>query len=365
VAEPGSVRVENAFAIESYPTVHQMVSTVRARIPAQTSAIGLVRALFPCGSITGAPKIRAMELIAVVERDARGAYCGAIGRFDAGGANATGDVNATGDGAFNVAIRTLRLTPGEHGAGNVGGRAVLGVGSAIVADSDALSEWRECLVKGGFVRQSTAISSAAAFDLIETMAFGADDGIALLELHLERIGASAAELGFGFDRHAVRNAIQALCFEAEGAATLRLVIGRSGAYSLELSPPPVPLPDPAICAVLTLPVDESDWRLRHKTSDRAFYAAGLAAAHGAGAHEALFMRDDRLITEGSFTNLFVERDGKLLTPPAALGLLPGVLRRSLIEEGRAVEAELRLEDLADGFLIGNARRGLIPARLLS
>jgi para-aminobenzoate synthetase/4-amino-4-deoxychorismate lyase len=221
------------------------------------------------------------------------------------------------------------------------------------------------LVKGGFVRESTARASAAAFDLIETMAFNADNGVFLLELHLERIKASADELGFVFDRHAVRNAIQALCFEADGAATLRLVIGRSGAYSLELSPPPEPLPAPAICAVLSLPVDEGDWRLRHKTSDRGFYAAGLEAAQGVGAHEALFLRDDGLVTEGCFTNLFVERDGKLLTPPATLGLLPGVLRRSLIEEGRAVEAELRLGDLADGFLIGNARRGLIQARLLS
>jgi para-aminobenzoate synthetase/4-amino-4-deoxychorismate lyase len=238
------------------------------------------------------------------------------------------------------------------------------VGSAIVADSDAMSEWRECLVKGSFVRQSIAKDSAAAFDLIETMAFSAENGIGLLELHLERIKASAAQLGFVFDRHAVRNAIQALCFEADGAATLRLVIARSGAYSLELSPPPAPLPAPAICAVLSLPVDESDWRLRHKTSDRGFYQAGLKAAHGAGAHEALFLRDDGLVTEGCFTNVFVERDGKLLTPPAALGLLPGVLRRSLLDEGRATEAELRLEDLDGGFLIGNARRGLMPARLL-
>mgnify|MGYP001040580907 CR=1 FL=1 len=354
VAAPGSVRVEHPFAIESYPTVHQMVSTVRARLAEGCAAVDLLRALFPCGSITGAPKIRAMELIAEVERDVRGPYCGAIGRID-----------ASGDSAFNVAIRTLRLAPHENGsAKNDSGRAVLGVGSAIVADSEAMSEWRECLVKGGFVRQSTTAEAAAAFDLIETMAFDPERGIVLLELHLERIKASAAELGFSFDRHAVRNAIQALCFEAEGAATLRLVAGRSGAYSLELSPPPAPLPEPAACAVLSLPVDAGDWRLRHKTSDRSFYEAGLRAAQDAGAQEALFLRDDGLVTEGCFTNLFVERDGRLLTPPATLGLLPGVLRRSLIEAGRATEAELRLDDLAGGFLIGNARRGLMPAQLL-
>jgi para-aminobenzoate synthetase/4-amino-4-deoxychorismate lyase len=344
IAEPGSVRVEDAFAIESYPTVHQMVSTVRARLQPGKGAVDMIRALFPCGSVTGAPKIRAMELIHEVERDARGPYCGAIGRID-----------ASGDAAFNVAIRTLRLTPGENGSG----RAVLGVGSAIVADSEALGEWRECLIKGGFLRET-----AADFDLLETMAFTPEDGIPLLELHLERIKTSAAELGFVFDRHAVRNAIQALCFDAEKAARLRLVAARSGAFCLELAEMPVPLPDPALCAVLRLPVDTGDWRLRIKQSDRSFYEAALRAARAAGASEALFVRDDGLVTEGSFSNVFVERDGRLLTPPSHLGLLPGVLRRSLIEAGRVEEAELTLDDLARGFFIGTAVRGLMPARLL-
>ena len=344
VAEAGSVKVEQAFAVESYPTVHQMVTTVRARLSADTGPIDLLRALFPCGSITGAPKIRAMELINEIERDARGPYCGAIGRIDPGG-----------DAAFNVAIRTLRLTPGE----NQRGRAVLGVGSAIVADSEVLTEWRECLVKGGFVRLA-----AGGADLIETMRFTPDDGIPLLELHLERIKASAAELGFAFDRHAVRNAIQALCFEADAPARLRLLSSRSGAYCLELGSLPAPLTEPLACAVLPLPVDSSDWRLRHKCSDRHFYEAALDVARSAGAQEALLIRDDGLLTEGCFTTVFVERDGRLLTPPATLGLLPGVLRRSLLESGRAVEAELTLADLEQGFLLGNALRGLMQARLI-
>ena len=344
VAEPGSVRVEKPFAIESYPTLHTMTTTVRARLRPGNGAVDMVRALFPCGSITGAPKIRAMELIDEVERDARGPYCGAIGRID-----------AAGDAAFNVAIRTLRLTPGENGRG----RAVLGVGSAIVADSEPMDEWRECLIKGGFVRLR-----AGGADLIETMRFTPDEGAPLLELHLERIKASATELNYAFDRHAVRNAIQALCFEADAPARLRLAAARSGAYSLELGPLPETLDRPLRCAVLPLPVDPGDWRLRHKSSDRSFYEAGLAAAQAAGADEALFIRDDGLLTEGCFTNLFVERDGRLLTPPARLGLLPGVLRRSLLDSGRAVEAELTLDNLKDGFLIGNALRGLIPAVLL-
>ena len=349
IAEPGSVRVEAPFAVESYPTVHQMVSTVRARLAQGASTTDLVRAIFPCGSITGAPKIRAMELIAQVERDARGAYCGAIGRIGPGD-----------DAALNVAIRTLRLRPIENGWG----KAVLGVGSAIVADSVAEAEWRECLLKGSFARASSPTLSAPAFDLIETMRFSPDSGIALLEVHLERIRESAAELGFAFDRHAVRNQIQALCFELDRPSRVRLLAARGGAIALEASDLPEPLHEPALCIALPLPVDPGDWRLRHKTSHRGFYADALAVAQGEGAAEALLVRADGLLTEGSFTNLFVERGDGLLTPPATLGLLPGVLRRSLIERGLAREAELRLDDLGNGFFIGNALRGLVPARLL-
>ncbi len=374
VALPGSVRVEAPFAVETYPSLHQMVSTVKGQLAPQQGAVGLVRALFPCGSVTGAPKIRAMELLCGVERNPRGAYCGAIGRIDPvgrdGGSDASG--NATGTAAFNVAIRTLRLTPGEGGEG----RAVMGVGSAIVADSQCLPEWRECLVKGGFVHQPTPDSNAAGgasglaasvarFDLIETMRFTPEEGIPLLELHLERIRASAQVLGFAFDRHAVRNAIQALCFEAEGPARLRLVLARSGATCVEVADMPAPQGQPVTCAVLPLPLDPGDWRLAHKTTERWIYEAGLRAARAAGADEALLLRDDGLITEGCFTNIFVERDGLLLTPPVGLGLLPGVLRRHLIDEGRAAVAELRLADLEGGFFIGNALRGLMPAVLLA
>lgn len=359
VALAGSVAVDDPFAIETYPSVHQMVSTVTARLADGMTAADLVRALFPCGSITGAPKIRAMELLADIERDARGPYCGAIGRIGPPGAKGGGDA------AFNVAIRTLRLSPEESGADNHGrGRAVLGVGGAIVADSDAQGEWREAMVKGNFVRAVAADSGANGADLIETMRFDPETGIALLEFHLERMKASAAELGFAFDRHAARNQIQALCFELEDAAKLRLVASRGGAIALEAAPLPAPLPEPALCAVLPMPVASEDWRLRHKTSDRGFYEDALAVARDAGAHEALFLREDGLLTEGSWTSLFVERDGVLVTPPAEHGLLPGVLRRSLLEAGRAKEGNIRLDDLSGDFLIGNALRGLMPARLI-
>jgi para-aminobenzoate synthetase/4-amino-4-deoxychorismate lyase len=350
IARPGSVRVDNAFAIETYPTVHQMVSTVRADLREGLGALDMIRALFPCGSITGAPKIRAMELIAEVERDGRGPYCGAIGRIDRSGPNGTGDA------AFNVAIRTLRLTEGQPGQGT----AVLGVGSAIVADSSSMAEWRECLIKGEFVRQS-----AASFDIIEAMLFTPDAGIPLLELHLERMKASAAELGFPFDRHQLRNRIQALCFDLDEAAKVRVLLSRSGATALEAAPLGVgKLSEPVVCGALRLPIDTGDWRLRHKTSDRSFYDAARDAAVAAGAQEAILIRDDGMVTEASRSNIFLARGDMLLTPPLSLGLLPGVLRRSLIEQGRAIEAPVHLDDLAGGFWLGNSVRGLMKAKLL-
>ena len=350
VAEAGSVHVDAPFAVESYPTVHQMVSTVRARLSPGKGAMDLVRALFPCGSITGAPKIRAMELLAEVERDARGAYCGAIGRID-----------ADGNAAFNVAIRTLRLTAIENGQGS----AVLGIGSAIVADSEALAERRECEVKAGFLRRAAPGLTAPRCDLIETMRFEPEAGIALLELHLARMKASAAMLGFAFDRHALRNQIQALCFELDAPAKVRLLVSRRGASALETAPLPAQLAEPVKVAAFPHPLDPSDWRLAHKTSDRGFYEDALAAARGLGAEEALLVRADGLVAEGSWTSVFADgADGVLVTPPTHLGLLPGVLRASLIAEGRAREGALTLDDLAGGFWIGNAVRGLMKALLI-
>jgi para-aminobenzoate synthetase/4-amino-4-deoxychorismate lyase len=317
---------------------------VRAELLPGKGAMDVIRAIFPCGSITGAPKIRAMELIDETERDLRGPYCGAIGRID-----------GNGDAAFNVAIRTIRLTPEENGRGT----AVLGVGGAIVADSGAMSEWREALIKSDFVRQA-----AAGFDLVESMSFDPERGIPLIELHLERLKASAAELGFAFDRHAARNQIQALCFELDTPVKLRLLLSRSGATTLECQPlAQGALPDPVRCALVSLPVSAGDWRLRHKCTDRAFYEVARELAVAGGADEAVLVRDDGRVTEATHSNIFVERDGTLLTPPLGLGLLGGVLRRHLLDEGRAKEAELSAEDLAPGFLLGNSVRGLMRARL--
>lgn len=336
VAEPGSVDVPELFAVETYPTVHQMVSTVTARLHHGLGAVDVLKTIFPCGSITGAPKIRAMEVIAEVETAPRGVYTGSIGRID-----------SNGNAAFNVAIRTLRIKPGET-------RATLGLGSGIVADSRAGEEWDECLAKGRFV------ADPRSFDLIETMRFDPEGGIHLLDRHVARIGDSARTFGIPFDRHAVRNELQAATFRISAPRRVRLMLSMSGRIAIEITPLPV-TPEGAVDVTLApLPVGADDFRLCHKTSDRAFYDSPRRAA---GAFETIFVDGDGFLTEGSFTNIFVKGDGALLTPPLFRGLLPGVLRAELLANGSAAEAELRPEDLGSGFFIGNALRGLLPARL--
>lgn len=326
------VQVPALFAIEAYPTVWQMTSTVIATARPGVTAADVLAAIFPCGSVTGAPKIRSMAILSEVEPQPRGAYCGSIGA-----------VSANGDALFNVAIRTLALPTG-------GASARLGLGSGIVADSVADAEWAECLAKSAFLHRR------GPPDLVETMRADAGE-LPDLALHLDRLAASAAHLGHRLDRPAVAAALATAA--AGHSGRVRLLLAPSGHFSIQCSPPP-PLPDPLPVALVPLPVAADDWRLCHKTSDRAFYDAARRAS---GAGEVIFVRPDGLLTEGSFTNLFVARNGRLLTPPASLGLLPGILRARLLAEGRAVEAELTIADLGGGFLLGNALRGLFNAKL--
>ena len=339
VAVPGSVRVPALFAIESYPTVHQMTSTVVADLAPGGTAIDVLAAIFPCGSITGAPKIRATEIIAEIETGPRGIYTGAIGRLD-----------PSGDAAFNVAIRTMHLAQN-------GNRATIGLGSGIVADSRGQDEWQECLAKGEFVQ-----SVEQPFDLIETMLFDPRDGILRLDRHLARMKESAHTFGFTFDRHEARNELQAATFKLRAHAKVRMLLGRSGALAIEIRPLEGAPQEAVSVAVVPLPVDPSDFRLRHKTTDRAFYTA---ARKRAGTFEVALRDPHGFLTEGSFTHIFVEYDGQLLTPPLSRGLLPGILRAELIESGRAIEADLTPADLLGGFYVGNAVRGLLPATFVT
>src|SRR5690606_15637888 len=199
-----------------------------------------------------------------------------------------------------------------------------------------------------------------SFDLIETMFFDPVEGVQRLEGHLARMKASAAALGFAFDRHGARNSLQSATFRMRSAARVRMRLAPSGALAIEVSPLPRLAELPVPVATCAAPMAAEDFRLTHKTSLRAAYDT---ARQDSGAAEVVFIDEPGFVTEGSWSNIFVERDGLLLTPPLSLGLLPGVLRAELIEKGRAVESHLRLADLEKGFFIGNSLRGLVPARL--
>ncbi len=336
------VQVPALFEIETYPTVLQMTSTITATAHDGIGAADVLMRLFPCGSVTGAPKIRAMQVIADVEAGPRGAYTGSIGA-----------ISADGDAVFNVAIRTLVMAHagGAARSGLAAGTARLGLGSGIVADSEAGAEWAECLAKAAF------LGRRGPPDLIETMR--AKAGVLPdLDRHLARMTASAGFLGLAFDAGTARAAV--LAAAAGHSGRVRLLAAPSGAIAVQCSPAPLVPAEPVAAVLAPLPVEADDWRLRHKTSDRAFHDRARAES---GAFECVFVTPDGQVTEGSFTNVFVMKAGRLVTPPRAAGLLPGVLRQRLLDEGQVVEAPVTVADLAQGFFIGNALRGLMKARL--
>lgn len=204
-------------------------------------------------------------------------------------------------------------------------------------------------------------AAPATFDLFETMAFDPQEGFPSLDRHVARMQASAAALGFRFDRHAIRNELQTSTFRVTEPSRVRLLLARSGALAIEVRP--ATLWTGALVPVCIVPRGASadDPRIRHKTTDRRIYAAALAAG---GTPEVLLSDEEGYLTEGSFTTLFVERGEKLVTPPLSRGLLPGVLRQQLIDMGEAVEGDLTAADLQGNFFIGNAVRGLVAATLV-
>lgn len=201
---------------------------------------------------------------------------------------------------------------------------------------------------------------AAPFDLVETIAFDPAEGMPLLEYHLARMKRSADELGFAYDRHGARNELQAATFRLRDKSRVRMLASRDGALSIEVRAH-LSWPQPIMqVALVKRPASADDWRLRYKTTERGLYREAVATG---GTYEVVLVDEQGFLTEGSFTNIFVERGDRLVTPPLSRGLLPGVLRTSLIELGEAVEGDVRPYDLERGFFIGNAARGMVSAQL--
>ena len=340
LAAPGKVRVDALCEAEAYPTLWQQVSSISADLPG-VSLFDVFSALFPCGSITGAPKIRAMQRIAELEGDARQLYTGALGWVAPGG-----------DCRFNVAIRTFEMTASAP--------ARLGGGSGIVIDADPAREYAECLLKARFLS-----GFDPGFALFETMRLE-QGSYPLLPLHLERLLGSARTLGFSVDRAAIETALAAEARRyTKGIFRVRLSLAHGGAFELSVAALETPVRDWRV----TLADDrlpEADFLRGHKTTARRRYDAALARLPD-GVFDTLFLNVRGEVCEGARSSVFIVRDGVWLTPPLACGILPGVMRRCLIESGRAVEQVLTREDLlaAKALYVGNALRGVIPVRLLA
>ena len=356
IAHIGSVKVPELFSIEHYSTVFQMTSTVQARLRPEVGLPELLRAVFPCGSITGAPKHHTMQLIAQFESTPRGLYCGAIGWVDAPRAGAR-----LGDFCLSVAIRTLTL-----GAEQGGTRPLtLGVGAGIVKDSVAADEFEECRLKARFL---TGLDPG--FELFETVLCTAEGALPHLERHLQRLARSAATLGFACDIAAARALLVAAAREpAAGARRLRLALAHGGRLALTQAPL-APLPEGELrLRIADEVVPEADPLAAHKTTRRKRYDAGVRAAEAEGAFDSLFFSEGGWLVEGGRSSVFVKLGGRWFTPPVTDGALPGVMRSLLLDDAGfgARERRLTRADLAaaEALLVCNALRGALPARLSS
>nr|WP_217345450.1 chorismate-binding protein [Noviherbaspirillum sp. L7-7A]MBV0879732.1 chorismate-binding protein [Noviherbaspirillum sp. L7-7A] len=349
VAETGSVKVPALFQVDRYGAVLQMTSTVSATRRADAGFAQILSALYPCGSVTGAPKRRAMQIIRELEDTPRGIYTGAIGWLD-----------ASGDFCLSVPIRTLALDAPQGGV-----RAgVLGVGAGIVHDSVAGDEYQECLQKARFL---TGLPQE--FTLFETMHATRDDGCRHLERHLARLAASARYFGFGWDGQALRAKIAAACAGlGEGEHALKLVLSFAGEATLAASPL-APWPQPVKVLLAPQPTASDALFLRHKTSLRERYDQAWRTAQEQGAFDMLFHNERGELTEGGRSNVFLLLDGHWLTPPLTAGVLPGVMRGVLLDDPAwgAREARLSMADLrrAEQVLVCNALRGALRARVVS
>jgi len=322
VAATGSVEVPELFAVESYPTLHQMTSTVTARLRNDADLRDIFRALFPCGSVTGAPKRRSMAIIRELEKEPRGLYCGALGFVSPGE-----------DAVFSVAIRTAVLDP-RRGTGE------LGVGSGVTADADAVAEYRECLDKAAFLA-----CGAEPLQLIETLLWEEERGYLLLERHLQRLATSAAELGFACSIDEVRRQLLELAPVGVGRYKVRLLLAVTGTVIITAEPlaPRAYLSSPARVALAPEPNDSREPLLCHKTTWRPWYDGALE--RHPDCLDILFCNERGEVTEGTMHNLVMEKAGCLLTPPVACGLLPGTLRQELLNAGVLVEETIRREEL--------------------
>ena len=334
VSEFGSVSVSEPFQLERFETLWQMTSTVKSTLKDDVSLAELMGALFPCGSVTGAPKIRTMEIIKELERFPRGAYTGAIGFLLPGG-----------DCIFNVAIRTIVL---DSKAGN----ATFGVGGGITFDSTAEREYEECLVKSRFL-----FNRSIHFQLLESILLE-ESSYFLLVRHLERLKASAAYFGFAFHEQAISAALDRMAAaHPTGQWKVRLLLTKDGAIETEVVKVSLHQQELRRVAFAAKPIDSTDRFFFHKTTSRRFYSSELEARPDCD--DLVFWNERGEVTESGIANVVLPMDDKLFTPPVAAGLLAGTFRDHLLAEGKIQERSITIDELraaSEFFLINSVHK---------
>ncbi|MCK4809903.1 MAG: aminodeoxychorismate synthase component I [Candidatus Omnitrophica bacterium] len=334
-----SVWVPKLFAVEKYQTLLQMTSTIEAKLKNNLKLKNIFSSLFPCGSVTGAPKIKTMEIIKELEKGSRGVYTGAIGY-----------ISPYKKAGFNVAIRTIYLKDmkGE-----------LGIGGGVLYDSDEKDEYKEALLKAKFFMQGFW-----KIYLIETILWTDSSGCFLLDLHLTRLKKSAKYFAIPLDMKKVRQKLKSLNIREKGEFKIRLLLSMEGDICIEKTPLSK-IPPLVKIRLSSRRIDPVNCYLYHKTTRRGLYDKERIKAEKEGFFEVIFFNTHNQLTEGSITNIFIRKNNQLYTPPLKCGLLPGILREYLLKQARAKEKVLYLKDIleADKVYIGNSVRNLIEAKL--
>jgi para-aminobenzoate synthetase/4-amino-4-deoxychorismate lyase len=340
ISIPGSVQVSRLFEVERFETLWQMTSTVESTLYCDVSLADVMKAVFPCGSITGAPKIRTMEIIRDLESGSRGIYTGTIGLIRPGG-----------DCEFNVAIRTVVIDSQT-------GIATFGVGGGITIDSTAEQEYEECLLKSSFLN-----SSATRFRLLETILLEHGQFF-LLERHLERLKTSADYFGFQFSASDVLTELNRTASrQSSGSWKVRLLLAQDGEVKIESTETKPDEQRSLRVCLAPEPVDSSNRFLFHKTTNRKIYDEACAARPDCD--DVILWNERGEVTESTVANVVVSIDGQLYTPPLESGLLAGTLRSELLVKGRIRERFIRVEELQEisHFFLINSVRKWTPARL--
>ncbi|MCC3860378.1 aminodeoxychorismate synthase component I [Pseudemcibacter aquimaris] len=342
-AKAGSVNVPKLFEVEKYRTLFTMTSTVKAVVADNVHPVDVMTSVFPCGSVTGAPKIRSQEIIAELEKRERGIYTGAIGYF-----------SPDGDMCFSVPIRTLTI--------DADGCGELGIGGGIVADSEAEKEYDECLLKASFVTKEHP-----DFDLIESLKWSPNEGYPFIEQHLTRLQKSADYFSYQINIEQIRQELmehaEFLSCEDDEYFKVRLLVSSSGNISIESRMMNSCVDTDLIVVLSDERINSNNTLLQHKTTLRDFYQKQLLKyKEKYGCHDVIFQNENGEITEGSYTNIFVKKGEILYTPPVNCGLLGGVYRDYLLksQQFKCIEKPLYITDIesADEVYVANAVRGL-------